>query len=289
MMRVKNICTALCLLSLANLACADVKDGFFLGLGAGSNSMSVSQQASTNGNIDVHQEGDTPPPLVADGGVSGTASSFDESASSTIPQIQVGYSKHFVDSDYLWGTKLSYQYIGQTSTNNNVNDIALDDLVSTGGGSYAGNISASSVQTTLNHEFAFVPFIGRSFTNSYVYFGAGPALFEVESQVNGLKGYADVNDVPNDGLGVESTLSSSKWVWGGVAQLGVTYYFETDWFVDANYTYAITQNYSENYSTPFAGAFSNGNSVYDASGTANMNTSQQITNQTLFVSINKML
>lgn len=281
-MNLKNICAVLCLLSLAQLASADVKDGFFLGLGVGSNNMTVSQQVSTNGTLDIENGGPT-----AGGPVSGEAAPFDESTSSIIPQIQVGYFKHFADSNYLWGTKLSYQYVGQTLTNNNVSDIELDDLFSVSG-SYAGNISAASVQTTLNHEFAFVPFIGRSFTNGYLYFGAGPALFGTQSQVNNLVGYADVNDVPNDGLGVESTLSTSKWVWGGVAQFGVTYYFDTDWFVDANYIYAITQNYSENYSTSFSGAFNNGSETFDTSGTANLSASQQITNQTLFISINKM-
>jgi hypothetical protein len=50
-----------------------------------------------------------------------------------------------------------------------------------------------SNETSINHQVALMPLIGRSFERSFVYFGAGPTLSQTESHLNGVIGFADIN------------------------------------------------------------------------------------------------
>jgi hypothetical protein len=62
-----------------------------------------------------------------------------------------------------------------------------------------------------------MPFIGHAFRNSYVYFGAGPALFDTPSRISNAIGLAEINRKNLDLTGPPASFSSSKWVWGGAA------------------------------------------------------------------------
>jgi hypothetical protein len=73
-------------------------------------------------------------------------------------------------------------------------------------------------------------------------------------------------------------------MWGGAAQIGMTYSFDPTWFLDLNYTYAMTRQYTDNYSGPFASTAAG----YTDSGTLYIGTAQRVTSQAFAVSINKV-
>jgi len=66
-----------------------------------------------------------------------------------------------------------------------------------------------------------MPFIGRAFTNGTVY--VGPALFEQARIVSAI-GYADISGEIVDVTGPAQSFSSSERLWGGAAQIGMTYF-----------------------------------------------------------------
>jgi len=149
--------------------------------------------------------------------------------------------------------------------------------------SFTGNVVIGSYRTRLDHEIAFMPFIGHSFARSYVYLGAGPALFATQTKINNAIGFADHNGVRGDVTGTPVNFASSEWVWGGAAQIGLTYYLDHDWFVDLNYTYARSAKFTDNFSAPYAST----SQGYDIVGTLYVSPSQRVTNQSFTVFINR--
>ena len=83
-----------------------------------------------------------------------------------------------------------------------------------------------------------IPFLGRSFGQSYVYAGGGPTLSQTRTRLNGLVGFALVDGGIVDQSGAPQDFSSSSWLVGGAAMVGVTYFLTPTWFLDLNYTYA---------------------------------------------------
>ena len=311
----KSIVIALSLLVFSSEAFSDEtnssfeanldKGNFFGGLGLSANRAQVSQQLSATSYSDLYENS----LLVAYGSSGGDAASYDGSNFTFSPEIQLGYVKHFANSRWLWGSKFSYQNVGLTSTDQNIDSIPAEILTRAPVGYSAGpygtppdnlteKINIGSAQTLLNHQFVLMPFIGKSFANSYVYFGVGPALFGTESKINDVTNSITIEGVTYEGA--SSNYSSSRWIWGGAAQVGMTYYVDSSWFFDLNYTYAISQNYSANYSSSFSdkpdvsappptGTLTGGpgDAVFTNSGTININTSQQIVNQSIALTINK--
>jgi len=86
-----------------------------------------------------------------------------------------------------------------------------------------------------------------------------------------------------DITGKPTSFSSSNWVWGGAAQVGMTYFLDGSWFLDFNYTYAHTEPFMDTYSAPFV-SMSNG---YTTTGTAHLTAADRVTTQSVAVSINK--
>lgn len=150
---------------------------------------------------------------------------------------------------------------------------------------FDGNVVIKSSQTTIKQQLALMPFIGRAFQNSYVYFGAGPALFDTQSRVNSAIGYADIDGDTLDVTGAAASFSSSEWVWGGAAQIGMNYFLGPSWFVDVNYTFAMSASFDEDYVAPFSNTSSAG---LTTRGVAHLDTSQRVTSQAVTVSINKV-
>jgi hypothetical protein len=125
--------------------------------------------------------------------------------------------------------------------------------------------------------------IGRSFANSNIYIGAGPVLFGTDTDINGATGFAALDGAHFDITGMPTNFSSSDWMWGGAAQIGMTYYLDASWFLDFNYTFAMTREYSTDYSAPFASAADG----YTDTGTLFVTTRQRVTSQAFAISINK--
>jgi hypothetical protein len=131
---------------------------------------------------------------------------------------------------------------------------------------------------TLNQQVSFVPFLDRSFDRSYLYLGAGPTVAETKP----LKVSPDFPTSPT-GIGQGSNYSTSQWLWGGIAMVGATYFLDRTWFLDANYSYAMTATKSSNWGGPWSdmtltGATRTGTNMGISSGRVNT--------QALTVSIN---
>ena len=151
-----------------------------------------------------------------------------------------------------------------------------------GPNSFTGHVVIGSYRTRLTHEIAFVPFIGHSLARSYVYLGAGPVLFRTETKIDNAIGFAHLNGLVADVTGAGDYFASSQWVWGGVAQIGLAYYFDRNWIVDFNYSYAQTAKFTSNFSAPFAST----SAGYSFTGTLFVSPSQRVSDQSFTVSIN---
>ncbi|NNM58711.1 MAG: hypothetical protein HKM04_02745 [Legionellales bacterium] len=255
--------------------------GLFVGLGGSYNSVYLNQSIEASGVSSIFIDSI----LAGNGEAGGTASPFKDTDSTFAPQAQIGYFRHFSDTDYLWGFKYFYQYLGTTISNDSFSvpqSGAYTSFISAD--TFTGNVVITSAQTSINHEMALMPFIGRSFKKSYVYLGVGPALFETETNIYGANGYADLNGIHTDITGSPTNFSDSNWVWGGAAQIGLDYYLNPTWFVDFNYTYARSADFDNH----FESAFSSSTAALSDTGTLYVNPSQHVTTQTFAITINKV-
>ena len=107
-----------------------------------------------------------------------------------------------------------------------------------------------AAQTSLL-QVDLIPFLGHAFGQSYVYAGGGPTLSQTRTRLNGLVGFALVDGGIVDQSGAPQDFSSSSWLVGGAAVVGVTYFLTPTWFLDLNYTYAMTEGHTANFASPF--------------------------------------
>lgn len=255
--------------------------GWFAGLGGSFNSVDFEQDLFARGIGDVYSGGTR----VATGAAGGPANPRDDTESTLAPEAQLGYFSHFGGSDWMWGGKFVYRYTNATATTVDIAPQAGGLQTLSGTDSFTGNVVIESYRTKLNHQFAFMPFIGHSFDRSYVYLGAGPALFGTQTKIDNAIGFADFNGMRGDVTGTPLSFESTEWVWGGVAQIGVTYYMNHNWFLDLNYTYARSAEFKSNFSGPFSSTtFGYG---YKAVGTLFVTPSQRVTDQAVSITINR--
>jgi hypothetical protein len=200
--------------------------------------------------------------------------------------VQLGYFGHFADSSWLWGAKFKYKYLGIAPTERGIVVPQAGSFTTVGvppvSGPLFGNVLIESSQTNIDHELSLLAFVGHSFMNATVYIGDGPVVFATRSNLNRAIGFGSVNGMPTDITGAPVSFSSSKWMWGGAGQIGMTYYFARSWFLDFNYTYTVTREYTNDYSAPFLS--SSAGLTY--TGTAYITTRQRITSQAFAVSLN---
>lgn len=115
--------------------------------------------------------------------------------------------------------------------------------------------------------------------------GVGPAIFGTKSNINQTFGFANLNGKPYEATGDSVSFSSSKWVWGGAAQIGLSYALkDPSWILDFNYTCAISKKYKNSYSASFTTHLVGG---YTDFGTLFVNTKRQIRAQVFNFTINK--
>ena len=202
------------------------------------------------------------------------------------PSFQGGYFQRFGTSDWLWGAKLSYIYLGATSTNTNSVIPQFGSFTITGSPTavpFNGPAYVRAAQTSLLQEIDLVPFLGRSFGQSYVYVGGGPTLSQTRTRLNGLVGLAVIGGTLMDQSGAPQDFSSSSWLFGGAALVGATYFLTPTWFIDLNYSYAVT----EGRTSTFASTFSNPNGSSISLGTLVGNSAWRAATQRVALTINK--
>jgi hypothetical protein len=185
------------------------------------------------------------------------------------PSVEVGCFQHFAGSDNrLWGIKFSNDYFGVTSdvrlprfpqVGTFINASDPDDPVP-----FTGNAVALSAQTEIVDQIAFRPFLGHSFRKGFVYFGGGPTLSLLQTEIRDLIGFADINGTRSDISGPPQDFSDSDWVWGGSGQVGVAYFFDRRWFLDCSYILSVSGKHTFNFSSTFSNT--------DADGTTNAGT-----------------
>ena len=252
--------------------------GSYIGLGFGANSTQFNGQTIQATGIS------TVMPAGTTGNAGGPAVGFDFSSTNSIaPAIQAGYFQKLHNSSYLWGVKLSYMYMGgSTSTTNRL--LIPQYGTYPNGDSFTGNAVAQSFQKTIKHQISIIPYFGQSFERSTIYFGVGPTLSQVNSKINNLIGFADLNGVRTDVSGTPQNFSDTKWVFGGTAMLGGTYFFDKSWFMDFSYSFSITQNKTSNYFS----TFNNPGTPNSYSGSLIGSSTGTATNQTLGLTINRL-
>ena len=216
------------------------------------------------------------------------------------PIGQINYFNHFGDTEWMWGSKLAYTYLNSRSAVSNVlipqfggftlykdtdrRDISISQ-------SFFGTGEQNSYQTSINHQLTFTPYLGRSFSNGYIYAGAGPSLSQVQTNLNNLTGYRNVSGVPTNQTGFGMNYQNSHWVWGGAATGGITYFLTPSWYMDFNYTFSQTRSttsfYNAWYAAPVAG--SSGATAAHAIGYAPGSTSAALNTQSVNASLNWVL
>ena len=204
-------------------------------------------------------------------------------ANGVSPTLQLGYFQKLKDSNYLWGIKFSYSYLGGTTATNDY--IRVPQYGSYSNGTpFTGNAIASSYQKTINHQFALIPYVGQAFDRGTIYAGVGPTVSQVSTKINNLVGFADINGNRTDISGTPQNFSASQWVWGGAVMLGGTYYLDKSWFLDFSYTYSMTQNKTASYNSTFYNPSSpntySGSLIGSSTGTATV--------QSVTLTINKV-
>ncbi len=256
---------------------------FYIGVGASFNSVDFnSQSLEATGTSDAYNK--TTGTFLSSGNAGGPPVNLGMgSQTGFAPVAQAGYFKHFQDSKWLWGAKFSYNGLDSNSTKEN---FLIPQYGSFGTTAFTGNATVRSFKTGVANQFSFLPYIGHSFDSSFVYLGAGPTISKINTKIDSLIGFADINGNRTDVSGTPQNFSSSQWVVGGALMLGATYFLDASWFVDANYNISMTPSQTANYSSTFNNT--NGETNKNYTGSLTGSSSGKTTTQTVSIAINRV-
>ena len=261
------------------------ESAFFLGLGGSFSSVHYTNQniyfkgvSTVTNSVSGLQTGS--------GEAAGSVDPLIDSQFGLAPVVQAGYFRHFSGSDWLWGTKFSYSHLGTTSNKQNVLVPQAGSFSTNVTSPFTGNEEVALFQTTVTDQMSLVAFLGYSFEKSFVYLGGGPTASRNTSRLNGVVGFADIlgQTVSITGTTAPENFSNSQWVAGGAAVVGVTYFFNSSWFLDVSYTLGLTATQSVSFSAPFANTPS---PLISTRGTNSGTYSGSLFTQSIGISINK--
>ncbi len=272
-------CTFLSIFAYASLSSAGSQSsaptnqrGYYLGLGVSFNAARLNSSASANLNAVSGF-----PPL---GEFSGETGSYKINRQSFAPDLQLGYFQNFSDRRWLWGAELMYQYANISNLKkNNGRGTGTSITVVHPTANVTDAIELSPDQTKLSHQWMLPLLIGYSYTDSFIYFGVGPSLFNVQKQVRQI---SDASSALY--LGTADGFNDKKWVWGGAVQAGMAYYVNSSMFLRLNYTYAVSKKYSISHSGMFTADINQGLNT----GTINLYSRQRVNQQDIALSMNKL-
>jgi len=256
--------------------------GFYIGAGGSFNWTHFDQSLQgVSGIINVVNSGTGA--LVAQAQEGGPFFNFDRNKSGFAPDVQLGYMAPFAGGDWLAGVKFTYKYANIDSKENV--SIPQSGTASVGGAPpqpVTGFVQISPAEVDLKHQLALIATIGRSFGKVALYAGAGPALFGVETNyINGIP-FAVLPSGTTIAVSVPINVFNDNWVWGGAAQVGTTYAFAHGWFLDVNYTYARSANFT--IANPVF--VRNQIGSFSFSGPAVLNAQERATNQSVMLTLN---
>lgn len=220
--------------------------GWFGGVGGSYNSVKVDSTVSGIGRTEIYS-GAT---LVAIGTAGGPAAPFKDTETTFAPLAQFGYFQKIDRSDWLWGTKFAYKYLGLTLSDDGFDapqEGVYEVLNPPSTSTFLGNAVTDSAQTSVDHELALIPFLGRSFHKGHFYLGGGPVVFAAETRMYGLSSYADIAGVHTNIGGAPLNLEGSNWMWGGAAQMGMMYSFSPSCILDVSYDFMVTGEYKQTW------------------------------------------
>ena len=262
------------------------ESGFFTGLGGRLDSIEFgTQNIYGYATSDVFRNG-----VQVSGGAAGGPGTIEmDSKNKLSPTAQIGYFRRFPSSDWLWGGRISYAYLSSTSTVANALLPQSGSSMATGSGvsvPFTGNAVIRSYQTSIKDQIVFTPFIGRAFSQGFVYVGAGPTMSRVQTKLNGVIGFADITGVPSDISGLPQNFSDSRWVAGGAVTVGAAYFFDPSWFLDIRYTYAMTSKPTVTYPATFTNP--NGVNGTTISGSGYTTSAGRVVTQGIALTINKL-
>jgi outer membrane immunogenic protein len=172
------------------------------------------------------------------------------------PIGQISYFNRFEGTNWLWGSKFSYTYLDSKSSRSNVLipqfgafNVTLDGQNNNFDRefNFFGTGYLQSYQASINHQLVLTPFIGRAFSNGFIYLGAGPSLSHIRTNLNNLTGFRNSQGAPINQTALPANYQNSHWVWGAAATAGVTYFLTPSWFVDFNYTFSQTRGTTSYY------------------------------------------
>jgi outer membrane immunogenic protein len=275
------------------------KSGLSLGLGGNLNLATFGQQ-------NFYWAGTTTDYFLNDGKTWGHGFAAYNTKVNLTPQLrvaplgQINYFNHFGDSDWMWGGKFAYTYLNSRASVSNVgipqfgayflqDTVRNRDLRYTS--SFFGTGDLQSYQTSINHQMTLTPYLGRSFSNGFLYAGAGPSFSQVQTNLNNLTGYRNVNGTATNQTAFGANSQNSHWVWGGAATAGITYFLTRSWYMDLNYTFSQTRSttsyYNFWYNAPVAGT--HGADAANGVGYGPGSTSAALNTQSVNASINWIL
>lgn len=241
-------------------------------IGGSYNSIKLHQDVVADGTANI-SSGGTP---YAFGQAGGPANPFIDTQTTFAPTVQLGYFHDRPESNWIFGAKTTYKYLGQSFSQNSINVPQYGSFINFGPAppntTFTGHAIVNSIQTSIDHQVDLIPFCGYSFDDSYVYFGAGPTLFGTTSLVYQATGYADINGVHYDITGSSSTFHNSTWMIGGAVQTGLVYHLGESWFVDLSYQFVATGASTNKNSGPFSTAVAG----YTDTGTLFVNATQRL-------------
>lgn len=224
--------------------------GFFVGGGVSFNHFSPRHSGIyATGLSEVYRNG----ALAATGYATGGTGVPLRDRNAIAPVGQIGYIGSIAGSPFLWGVKLTYNYVGADGD-------ARHALVPQAGGfssnnpgtTFAGNLLVRQYKVSLKHQFALLPIVGYDLGPVALYAGAGPTLSQTRGEMNGVIGFADINGNRQDITGAGVNFRKSHWEYGLAATAGMMWKLTDNWIVDASYTYARTMRTRDHFFSPFS-------------------------------------
>jgi hypothetical protein len=279
--------TALAAGTGVNAQSAGAEDGvppsaFFVGVGASYSFANFATQSVYNKGVStVFQSGVPTASGVADGPAVQTPM-----ASQSTPALvaQLGYFRRFGDSNFLWGSKLSYSYLGMSSTIQNLVIPQFGTSTAAGVSTFDGYSVTGSYSVAIYNQTTFLPFVGYASGKAFLYAGAGPSVSQIKASLDSVVGFATINGTLTNISGPPQSFSSTNWTVGAAGALGLTYFLTPSWFLDLNYSFTAPNARTIFATSPFSNP---GTGTTSFAGTLIGNYSANLSTHAIALTINR--